>query len=245
MHNNELTLADLLNVALKRIWILLIAAVIGGLAAMYYSNFLVVPKYHSSSKFYVDTQNSASAADVTIVDQQRNTAYARMIVGSYIDILNTNNFTRYLADNLDSTNLSKEYNYAQLYGAISYNYTEDTESFTVTVVADTPEDAYAIAQRIQDEAEPYLITMRHAAKGTIKVIDDARLEKNPINLRTSLNIILGAFIFAVIAFIIVFIIEINDVRIKSEKDVSEIFELPILGIIPEYMSSGSASRYGD
>ena len=69
MHNNELTLADLLNVALKRIWILLIAAVIGGLAAMYYSNFLVVPKYHSSSKFYVDTQNSASAADATIIEE--------------------------------------------------------------------------------------------------------------------------------------------------------------------------------
>ena len=245
MHNHELTLMDLINVALKRIWILLIAAVIGGLFALYYSNFFIVPKYSSSSKFYVDTQNGASAADATIIDQQRNTAYARMIVGSYIDVLKTYNFSKHIAGKLDSTKLSREYNYAQLYGSISYTYKEDTESFTVTVVADTPEDALVIAECIQDEAESYLMTMKPAAKDTIKVIDNARLEKKPINLRTSLNVFIGAFICAAIAFIIVFIIEINDVRIKSEKEVSEIFELPILGSIPEYMSSGTGSNYGD
>ena len=243
MQDRELTLSDFINVAIKRIWILIIAAVIGGLVAMYYSNFLVVPKYRSSSKFYVDTQGT-STIDATVLDQQRNTAYARMIVGSYLDIFQTYNFSKYLADNIDSTELSKEYDYIQLYKAISYDYTEDTESFTVTVVADTPEDAYVIAQSIQDEAESYLVTMKPAAKGTIKVIDNARLEKRPINLRTSLNVLLGAFLCAVIAFIIVFIIEINDVRIKSEKEVSEIFGLPILGSIPEYMSTGSENRYG-
>ena len=37
MENRELNLADLLGIALKRIWVIIAAMIIGGLAALYFS----------------------------------------------------------------------------------------------------------------------------------------------------------------------------------------------------------------
>lgn len=243
MNKREFTLTDLFNVALKRLWIILAAIVVGALIALYYSNFMIVPQYQSSTKYFVDTailssgENSSGTASI---DEQRNTTLAKLVVGGYVEILHTKNFAERIDEILENDPetypLVMEYSASSIYSSVSYSFEEDSECYTVTVRALDPKDAEMIAKCIENNSEKYLMEKKSNAEGTLKVIDNARYSPAPVNVRTTLNIIMGAFLGAAIAFVAAFLIEINDVRIKNEKEVSEILGLPIIGSIPDYAS---------
>lgn len=248
MNNRELTISDLISVALKRIWVIIAALVAGAIIALYYSCFMVTPMYRSVSKYLVDTTtlsgDTLEQSSSSQIEYQRITALSRLVVSSYIEILDTRNFAEYIANALVENNvpLSKQYSGNNISGMIQFSFEEESESFNVTVTAVTAEDALAVAECIQKEAGEYLAQKRTGSAGTLKIIDDARLNPSPINVRTTLSILIGAFIGAVLAFAVCFLVEINDVRVKDEKEVSEILGLPVIGSIPEYVVSADNKK---
>lgn len=251
MNKHEFTVAEFFGIAIKHIWIIFAAMIIGGLAALYYTSFLVTPKYESETKYLVDTTSLATDAGyygstTASVEEQRNTVLSRLIVSSYIEILQTHNFSEYLAIMLESnTNLSRPYTGDELFGMIKYTFEEEKEFYLVTVTATDPADAFIIARCIEENSESYLATKKSSAQGTLKVIDNARTNENAVNVNFVLNAIIGALCGAILAFAIAFVIDINDVRIKSEKELIRAVDLPVIGSIPEqilYRDSPSPSQ---
>ena len=251
MNKHEFTVAEFFGIAIKHIWIIFAAMIIGGLAALYYTSFLVTPKYESETKYLVDTTSLATDAGyygstTASVEEQRNTVLSRLIVSSYIEILQTHNFSEYLAIMLESnTNLSRPYTGDELFGMIKYTFEEEKEFYLVTVTATDPADAFIIARCIEENSESYLATKKNSAQGTLKVIDNARTNENAVNVNFVLNAIIGALCGAILAFAIAFVIDINDVRIKSEKELIRAVDLPVIGSIPEqilYRDSPSPSQ---
>ncbi len=251
MNKHEFTVAEFFGIAIKHIWIIFAAMIIGGLAALYYTSFLVTPKYESETKYLVDTTSLAADAGyygstTASVEEQRNTVLSRLIVSSYIEILQTHNFSEYLAIMLESnTNLSRPYTGDELFGMIKYTFEEEKEFYLVTVTATDPADAFIIARCIEENSESYLATKKSSAQGTLKVIDNARTNEDAVNVNFVLNAIIGALCGAILAFAIAFVIDINDVRIKSEKELIRAVDLPVIGSIPEqilYRDSPSPSQ---
>lgn len=251
MNKHEFTVAEFFGIAIKHIWIIFAAMIIGGLAALYYTSFLVTPKYESETKYLVDTTSLATDAGyygstTASVEEQRNTVLSRLIVSSYIEILQTHNFSEYLAIMLESnTNLSRPYTGDELFGMIKYTFEEEKEFYLVTVTATDPADAFIIARCIEENSESYLATKKSSAQGTLKVIDNARTNENAVNVNFVLNVIIGALCGAIIAFAVAFVVDINDVRIKSEKELIRAVDLPVIGSIPEqilYRDSPSPSQ---
>lgn len=251
MNKHEFTVAEFFGIAIKHIWIIFAAMIIGGLAALYYTSFLVTPKYESETKYLVDTTSLAADAGyygstTASVEEQRNTVLSRLIVSSYIEILQTHNFSEYLAIMLESnTNLSRPYTGDELFGMIKYTFEEEKEFYLVTVTATDPADAFIIARCIEENSESYLATKKSSAQGTLKVIDNARTNENAVNVNFVLNVIIGALCGAIIAFAVAFVVDINDVRIKSEKELIRAVDLPVIGSIPEqilYRDSPSPSQ---
>lgn len=251
MNKHEFTVAEFFGIAIKHIWIIFAAMIIGGLAALYYTSFLVTPKYESETKYLVDTTSLATDAGyygstTASVEEQRNTVLSRLIVSSYIEILQTHNFSEYLAIMLESnTNLSRPYTGDELFGMIKYTFEEEKEFYLVTVTATDPADAFIIARCIEENSESYLATKKSSAQGTLKVIDNARTNENAVNVNFVLNAIIGALCGAILAFAIAFVVDINDVRIKSEKELIRAVDLPVIGSIPEqilYRDSPSPSQ---
>lgn len=251
MNKHEFTVAEFFGIAIKHIWIIFAAMIIGGLAALYYTSFLVTPKYESETKYLVDTTSLAADAGyygstTASVEEQRNTVLSRLIVSSYIEILQTHNFSEYLAIMLESnTNLSRPYTGDELFGMIKYTFEEEKEFYLVTVTATDPADAFIIARCIEENSESYLATKKSSAQGTLKVIDNARTNEDAVNVNFVLNVIIGALCGAIIAFAVAFVVDINDVRIKSEKELIRAVDLPVIGSIPEqilYRDSPSPSQ---
>ncbi|MGN1121302.1 MAG: YveK family protein [Eubacteriales bacterium] len=247
MRNREIRLTDLFSVLLKRIWFIVAALIVGAAIAFYYSQCLVTPRYQSVSKYLVDTTNLSGEVSTTSasIEEQRNTVLSRLVVSSYIEILETRNFAEYIAELLaDNPELSRPYSGAEVNASMAFQYQEELESYTVTITATNAQDALIIAECIQNESERYLITKKPSAEGTLKVIDNARLGAAPINVNVPLSVLLGAFVGALIAFCIAFLIDISDVRVKDEKEISEILELPVIGSIPDCTGSAAHERSG-
>ena len=235
MEKREITLSDLISILLKRFWIILAVMIVGGLLAYYYATNMVTPLYTAQTKYLVDTailsDNTESSANI---EEQRNNVLSKLMASNYIEILNTRMFADYLADILQDMPLSNEYSDDNLFNMIKYTYEENTETYTVTVTAFSPEDARIISECIQNESEKYLVRKKPSAAETLQVIDRAWDKKNPSNVNVLMTVILGLMVGAIIPFIILLIVDMNDSRIKDEKSISNMFNLPVLGSIPEY-----------
>ena len=250
MNNRELTIADFVKLAMKRIWVIVAAMVIGGLIAFYYTNFMITPIYQSQTKYLVDTtdlsgdavQKSTSAQ----VEIQRITVLSRLLVSSYIEILDTRNFAEYISEKLSTDErLSRNYTASSIDGLVDFNYEEESESYKVTVSAFDPMDALIIAEYIQNESGNYLNTKKASSNETLQIIDNARMNPNPVNVHVTMYVIVGILVGAMLAFAICFVVELNDVSVRDEKELSEILGLPIIGLIPEYIPASEAGRkYG-
>ena len=69
--------------------------------------------------------------------------------------------------------------------------------------------------------------------GDIRVIDEARIPKDPIKPNKELNLAIGGILGLMLGVMLTFFLEYMDNTIKTTEDVERILELPILGVIPK------------
>lgn len=242
MNNRDIKLIDLVGVAVKRMWILILAAIIGAGVAFYYSKCIVVPVYRVSATFLVDMGSLTSdEKQIDQIEAQRQVVGSRYQVPSYVSILSTSDFSDAVAKRLkekkDIYPLDYEYSAALLHLLVTFTFEDQLETYDMAVHAYTPDDALNIAKCIEDYSEEYVSTHKAMAKDTLRIIDHARKSTTPTNLSVPFNVAVGAILCVLVAFVICFIVEMTDVRIRSEVGVVEILGLPIIGNIPEYSTS--------
>lgn len=90
MEKKEITILDLVKIAARWLWVLILGAVACALIAYFYSTKMVTPMYSSSSKYVVQTKGQDAESDV--LESQRGVAFAQLAVGTYVDIVNTRDF---------------------------------------------------------------------------------------------------------------------------------------------------------
>ena len=109
MENKEgISIVELLKMAVKHLWIIILAVIFCVSAAVVYTTFVVVPEYTSNSTFCIQTKGQNAESDV--LESQRTVAYAQLVVGTYIDILDTRDFAQevafYMNGNVSEKDLS-------------------------------------------------------------------------------------------------------------------------------------------
>ena len=251
---NEISLVDLLKIAVKWIYLIMAGVIIFGIGMYIYSENFVVPQYEASTKYCIQTRGQSIESDV--LDSQRTVAYAQLVLGTYIDILNTRDFSEKIAERLNngvSDGQSAQNDYVmyipegKTYSAdgikkmITYKSEEEKISFDVSVKSGSYEEAYAIARCIENTASDY-IEEKYPGVGVVTVIDKAILSDKPVNNRTLLLTLAGALMGAIIAFLVAYIVESADTRIKDEITLGEKTGLAVIGIIPDMNIDNSGRK---
>ncbi|MBQ7399022.1 MAG: hypothetical protein IJW06_00990 [Clostridia bacterium] len=108
MEKKEITILDLVKIALNWIWVLLLGGAICAAVAFFYSTKMVTPMYSASSKYVVQAKGQEATSD-DILASQRVVAYAQLVVGTYVDILNTRDFAVDVANYMNGEYPEKEY----------------------------------------------------------------------------------------------------------------------------------------
>jgi len=223
----ELSLLDIFNMLFKRIWIIILVAILAFSGSYAISSFVIAPKYTSSAQLF-SKPTKINDGDTGNLNELQ---YAQRLVDTYLALLENRSFLTEVSAKLeDDSHIS--YSVAQLKDIISLSAINNTEIFEVSATTESPQDSYAIVNLMTELAPGEILRVR--GTDSISIVSYAILPTAPSSPNIVLNSLIGTILGIMIAVGLIFLIEMLDTRIKSEEELVAHFQLPVLGSIPEF-----------
>lgn len=231
----EIDLSRLFGALLKKAWLIGAVAVLCAVLTLAYTVLFVAPKYESATMLYVN--NNGLDVGIDSIISASDLSASKDLVNSYIVILKTRET---LNDVIDYAGVDRTY--GEVKGMISAESVDETEIFRVVVTSEDPEEAEKIADAIA-----YILPKRIASiiDGTsTKVVDSAVLPTGASSPSYTKNTLLGFALGLVIMAAIIVVLELMDITIRTEEDITQNCKHPILAAVPDMTAPGKGSSYG-
>lgn len=216
----QFSISDLINIFLRRWWILALSAIILCVSGFFYAQFIVTPLYRTDGTLYVNARRTQSS-DVS----GANIVASQQLATTYKEILKRRTFLAQVAEDVGN-----KYSVGQLSGMISMSPLNETEIMQIKVTGEVPEDVYAICHSVLTHAPDELIRVVNA--GSVKILEDGQIPKKPYSPDVKKYTLFAFALGLALGALIVFCIEFFDTRVKSRDDIINRYKEPLLGEIP-------------
>ena len=217
----EIDVFQLVKVIWKRKFLIVLTAIIAGLAAFAYSSFVIKPQYTSTTRIYVVNRNQADKPGLTNQDLQAG-AY---LVKDYREIiLSQDVLEKVVVDQsltMDAKALGKK---------VSVTVPADTRIVSISVRDGKPEEASRIANALREVAAQKIISVTKVSDVT--TLEEARPATSPSSPNIRRNTIIATIAGVGFVTVIVLLVELLDDRVKRPEDIEEVMHLSLLGVIP-------------
>ncbi|MDD6479634.1 MAG: Wzz/FepE/Etk N-terminal domain-containing protein [Oscillospiraceae bacterium] len=233
----EISIMYILNLALRRLWALILAAVVFACAAFGYCKFLATPRYSATASILVTNgailvQNTTTEDDETVSSTDISASVSLM--ETVIDILKTPDIFRTLSDEIGNRR-----SYSSLKGMISIASRSNRSLFIdITFTATSSEEAIDLVNKFVALAPDYISDFIPYSYATVTSTADGAALVYP---KTTFLIMVAAVVGAVLAFAVAFIVDSFDHAILGEADLAANFDIPIIGTVPDFESVGVLS----
>ena len=232
----EISLIYLFNLALRRIGVLILSAIVFAAGAYGYCKYLAVPQYTAKASVLVTNGSIMEQRVGTGKDTISTTDIAASInlVDTVTDILQTSGIYKQLADQLGDG-----YSYDQLKGRMSISKKTNNSMFVdVSFTASDPNEARKIVNAFVELTPEYIVEfVPYSNVAVAATADSAGL----IYPRTLVTTFFMAIIGAVLSFAVVFLIDSLDQAIKGESDFTSNYNIPLIGSVPDFETIGIVS----
>lgn len=225
----EIDLRDFFRVLLKKFWIVALCAVFLAVSVLVYTVNFVQPEYEAGVSIYVNNNSGTDKSYISSADL----AVALRLVATYVNIIQSDTV---LDKVIEEAGL--QLTAAQVRGMISAEAMGETEMFRVTVTTPDAQMSANLANAIAAVAPAEIAEIIEGS--TAKIIDYAKVPNSKSSPDYVMNMVLGGFIGAVLAALVLLVQMLMDMRIKNEEDLAKICAVPVLGVIPQ-LSAGSQS----
>lgn len=205
----------------KKILILLVAMITGGLAFVY-SSLIVRPQYTSTSRIYV--VNHAQGEQNVLTNQALQAG--SYLVKDYQEIILSQDVLEKVIVNQKLTMTAK-----QLASKIKVSVPRDTRIVSIEVKDTNPDTASQLANELRVVAADKIKTVTKVSDVT--TLEEARPAISPSSPNIRRNTVLGVAGGVVIIIVLLTLKELLDDRVKRPEDIEEVLELPLLGVIPK------------
>lgn len=232
------TINDIITIILKRLWLIIILALVGGLIGFSYSQYVLPKKYTSKITLYVYNDKNGQSNQATNINDLNLSA---RLVETYMVILKSDTVLETVSSKISKLGLN--YTVSEIRAMISAEVVEDTEVFEVKIAAGNPEDAKIIADAIEQVAPPEIIRVVRA--GAVETVDKATLPTTHSSPNIPQNTIIGIVIGMVLACCLAFVFELMNTSVKNKEELTEQYKLPVLAVIPNLYGENQphGSRY--
>ena len=240
MNKNEEVEVDvrrLLQAVWRRIWLVILCAVVATAIALVGTLVFITPQYQSSAMFYVNN-GSLSLGGVDFSLTAGDISASRGLVNTYIVILGTRET---LVDVIDYAGMNGEVTPGSLRGMISASAGDDTEIFKVTVTPPDPAKAEKLANAIAHVFPKRIDTIVEGT--TAKVVEAAVLSSSPSSPNYVKNSAIGMIIGIALSVAGIVIRELVDVTIRTEEDINRVCTHPVLAAVPDMLAPTKGGRY--
>lgn len=230
----EIDLLKLAGALWHRAWAIFLAMLLFGGAAFSYACFIVTPLYQSSALMYVN--NSSFSVGSTAISLSDLNA-SKSLVDTYLVIMKTR---MTLNEVIEQAEL--DYTYEELSKMVDADSVNGTEVFSITVTSPDPGEAEKIANTIVEILPRKIEEVMDGS--SVRAVDYAvvpdRRSSPSITKYTVIGLILGFLVSSAV----VMLTDLRDEQIRSEDDLTQAYDIPLLASIPDLMSSKARSGYG-
>ena len=235
--NEDFSLKELINIFLPKLWLIVAISVVFGGVMAFYSLFVKDDTYTSTARMHVikDTGLDFGVSDVE---------FASSYLETYVEVLTIPDFLvtvvavfkenhadyvteeEYIAKGWDKLTANS------IKGCISSSTKQDI--LTISVTTSDPNLSRGIAASISEvfENQEFLAYPKDLVK--VKALQRPVPPTSPNSRKVLLNTLIGLMVGAVVASILVFVINMYDVIIHDKKKIEDNFDIPMLGVIPRF-----------
>ena len=216
----ELDPRELLRIARRRGWILLLIVVAAGLAGFVMAS-RQEEQYSATAKVVVLAGEGTSDSEYTTLLASRSLAETyRLLIetGPVLDEVIARLDLPYSIDALDAK--------------VSTFVIGETQVIGVTVTDTDPTLAAHIATSIVEEFQLYIKDRVDSSIGAqVEVADPARVPVSPISPRPLVSVVVGVFLGLLLGLITVAVLEFADNAVTSDRDLQELTGAPVIATI--------------
>lgn len=230
--DDVIDLQELLMVYLRKWWLILVCGLLVAVAALVYTAGFVTPMYQASVSIYVNNVRNSQPMDNVSTG---NLDASRRLVDTYINIAKSDRVMKKVSETLGG-----EYSVGELKKMFSASQVGETEIFEIIISSPDPSEAMRVANTMALVAPEEISNLIEGS--STRVIDYAKVPEAPYTPNYQKNILLGAVVGCVLALAYLTLAHLLDVRIKDSEDLSNRFDLPVLGQVPDFQAVGSGKK---
>jgi capsular polysaccharide biosynthesis protein len=218
-----ISLKDIAHTLRKRIMLIAVIAAIAAALSGIISYFILTPVYQASTQILVNQQSN----EQPVLDANQIRTNVEMINTYSVIIKSPTILNRVVED------LSLQQSTDALTSKITVNSEQNAQVFNLTVQDEDPAQAVnlanAISETFRDEV-PEIMNIDN-----VRVLSPAVLKENPspIKPKPLLNIAIALVVGLMAGVGVAFLLEYLDNTIKTEEDIQNVLQLPVLGVIPK------------
>ncbi|MFH4875565.1 YveK family protein [Staphylococcus cohnii] len=218
---STLDLTKILRILKNNLKLLIILPLICLLISAIITMFFLDEEFQSSTQVLVNQKESDS--QMMAQEVQSNI----QLVNTYSEIVKSPRILDKASKELD-----RKYSTSELSSMIAVTNQAESQLLNIDVVSKSGKDSEVVANKIAEvfsDEVPDIMNVDNVS--ILSTADDTTKQVAP---KTMINLVMGIVIGLIIALIIIFIKEIFDKRIKSETDVENELEIPVLGSIQKF-----------
>jgi capsular polysaccharide biosynthesis protein len=218
-----ISLKDIFLTLKRRMKLIIIIPVIAILVSALVSYFLLTPIYQSSTQILVN-------------QTQENQAYTQNDIRTNIELINTYNVIIkspiILEKVIEEANLTETF--SSLNNKVSVGSQNNSQVVNITVEHENPAQAANIANTIATVFEREIVNIMNV--DNVSVLSPAQLSDSPSPIKPNpiLNMAIAFVVGLMAAVGLAFLLEYLDTTMKTEKDIEDVLDIPILGVIPTF-----------
>lgn len=208
----------------KKMWIIVLSAVICGVISGLVSFYVLKPVYEANTTLIVNKEVENEATQMTTSDDLN---FVQKLALTYGEIIKSRSV---ITSTIDKLNL--DMTYEDLSEAVSITNVANTQIIKISVKNENPRVASTICNTIPEifSTEVQRIVK---ASGT-EVIDKAAVPEEPIKPNKTMNILIATVLGAIVSVFVIFLRESLNTKIKEPKDIEEKLGLPVFGVVPKF-----------
>lgn len=236
---NNLSIYHLARILFKNILVIILVALVSGVAAFSYCQYFVQEKYAATGSVLV-----TNGAIISEKDNKSNSVQSSDIAASINllttveDILSTNDIYKKLAEELGG-----QYTYTQLKNCVKIEKRGDNSLFIdVRFQTTSKSETIKITNTFLELAPAYISKFIPHSASTAVTMADTAVKTSP---KTTTTTIAAMIIGAIACYAVVYLLSLSNITIENESDFKDRFDIPVLGNIPDFseIDSKSASKY--
>ncbi|PNZ24940.1 capsular polysaccharide synthesis enzyme CapA [Staphylococcus petrasii] len=214
---NSLDLSKVMS-AIKKNWkLIILLPIIFMLISLLITMFLMKPKYEANTQVLVNQKEKNS--QLMAQEVQSNI----QLVNTYTEIVKSPRILDEVAKK------SKEYSASDIKGMLTVTTQAESQILNINVRNGSKHDAEKVANDIADVFSDKMPDIMNV--NNVSVLSSANGTASKVSPNMPINLAIGLILGVILALIIIVLKELFDKRIRTEEDVENELNIPVLGSI--------------